>query len=45
VSDDIDMSNVDVFVFLNEMSAEDGSENLRRCDRMLLGGDIDGVLD
>lgn len=45
VGDDVDVRSVDVGVFLDEVSAQDGSKELWRSDGILLGEDIDGVLD
>jgi hypothetical protein len=42
---DANVGNMNVLVLLNEMAAEDGSIQLRRVDGVLLGGNIDGVLD
>lgn len=45
VRDDLDIGDVDVAVFLNKVGAEDGGEQLRWIDGVLLGGDKDCVLD
>lgn len=45
VCDDLDIGGVDVAVFLNEVGAEDGGEQLRWVDGVLLGGNEDCVLD
>lgn len=45
VRDDLYVGGVDVAVRLNEVGAEDGGEELRRVDGVLLGGDEDCVLD
>ena len=45
VGDDVDVRGVDVAIPLNEVGAEDGTEQLRRCHGLLSGRDEDGVLD
>jgi hypothetical protein len=45
VRHNLDMGDVDVAVRLDEVRAEDRGEELRRCDGVLLGGDVDGVFD
>lgn len=45
VGDDVDVGGVDVGVLLDEVCAEDGAEQLGGSDGLLLGGDVDGVLD
>lgn len=45
VSDDVDVGGVDVRVLLDEVGAEDGAEQLGGSHRVLLGSDVDGVLD
>lgn len=45
VGDDVDVGGVDVRVFLDEVGAEDGAEQLGRSHGLLLGSDVDGVLD
>ena len=42
---DTDVGNVNVLVLLNEVAAEDRGVQLRRVDGVLLGGNVDGVLD
>ena len=44
VLDDRDVGRVDVLIGLDEMVAEDGGEQLRRVDWVLLGHDICGLL-
>lgn len=44
VGDDVHVGNMDVFIGLNEVSADNGPEKLGRGDRVLLGEDKDGVL-
>jgi hypothetical protein len=45
VGDDVSVCGVDVLVFLDEVGAQDGAEELGGSDRVLLGEDVDGVLD
>ena len=45
VRDDIDMGDVDVGVLFDEVGAEDGPKEFGGRDGLLLGGDVDGVLD
>lgn len=45
VGDDADVGGVDVGVLLDEVCAEDGAEQLGGSHGLLLGGDVDGVLD
>lgn len=45
VRDDLYVCGVDVAVGVDEVGAEDGGEELRGVDGVLLGGDEDGVLD
>lgn len=45
VRDDVDVRDVDVPVLGDEVGAQDGAEELRRRDGVLLGQDVDGVLD
>lgn len=45
VGDDAGVRGVYVFVFVDEMGAEDGGEEFGGCDRVLLCEDEDGVLD
>ena len=42
---DTDVGNVNVLVLLNEVAAEDRGVQLRGVDGVLLGGNVDGVLD
>ena len=44
VSDNVDVRDVDVSVGLDEVGSNNGSEEFRRRDRVLLGKDVDGVL-
>lgn len=45
VGDDVDVGSVDMGVLLNEVSAKDRAEQLGRVDRLLLGGNVDSILD
>ena len=45
MGDDVSVRSVDVFVFLDEVGAQNGAEELWGSDRVLLGEDVDGVLD
>lgn len=45
VGDDVGVRGVDVLVFLDEVGAQDGAEELGGSDRVLLGEDVDCVLD
>ena len=45
VRDHVDVRKVDVAVGLDEVGSEDGSEQLGRSHWVLLGEDVDGVLD
>lgn len=45
VGDDLDMGSVDVAVLLDEVRAQKGGEVFRGCDGVLLGKQVDGVLD
>lgn len=45
VGNNVDVSGVDVTVLLDEVRAEDGAEQLRGSNGLLLGGDVDSVLD
>lgn len=44
MNDDLDFGGVDVFVSLDEVGGDDGSEQLWRRDWILFGEHIDGVL-
>lgn len=44
VDDDLDVGGVDVLVGGDEVVAEDGSKELGRVDRVLLGEEVDGLL-
>lgn len=45
VGDDVDMGGVDVVVLGDEVASKNGAEELGGSDGILLGGDVDGVLD
>lgn len=45
VGDDVHVRGVDVRVLLDEVVAQDGTEELRGSHRVLLREDVDGVLD
>lgn len=45
VADNVDVSGMDVVVLLNEVCAQDGAEQLGRSNGVLLGGDVNGVLN
>lgn len=45
MGDDVDMSGVDVAVFLDEVRPNNGSEDFGGCDGVLFGEDEDCVLD
>lgn len=45
MGDNVHLGAVDVLVLLNEVVANDGSENFRRIDWVLFSKDVDGVLD
>jgi hypothetical protein len=45
VGNNVDVSGVDVTVLLDEVVAEDGAEQLRGSNGLLLSGNVDGVLD
>lgn len=45
VGDDVDVGSVDVGILLNEVRAEDGAEQLRRCHGLLLSSYVDSILD
>lgn len=40
-----DVGDVDVGILLDEVASKDRSKELRRGDRVLLGGDVNGILD
>lgn len=45
VGDNLDVCGVDVAVLLDEMRTQDGAEDLRGGHGLLLGSDVDGVLN
>lgn len=45
VGDDVDMGGVDVVVLGDEVGSKNGTKELGRSDGVLLGSDVDGVLD
>lgn len=45
VSDNVDVGRMDMSIFLDEVSTQDRSKQLWRSDGVLLGQDVDGVLD
>lgn len=45
VGDDVGVRGMDVLVFLDEVGAQDGAEELGGSDGVLLGEDVDGILN